>query len=98
VIPLSREAEAQLDALLLHYERLNRVEASRNLFNALGMVSDRIERGETGLPAPRPYPALARLGLRWIKEYRYWVAYTAVANDIKIVGVFHDTADIPRRI
>ena len=62
MIALSPEAEAQLDALIAHYEALGRVEASLNLLNALERATARIsERPEAGLPAPRPYPALARL-------------------------------------
>ncbi len=35
MIALSPEAEAQLDALIVHYEALGRLEASINLLNAL---------------------------------------------------------------
>jgi plasmid stabilization system protein ParE len=99
VIPLSPEAEAQLDALLVHYEKLDRVEAARNLLAALEKVSKRIERSpELGLSAPRPYPLLSHLGFRWIKEGGYWIAYTHIANDLIIAGVFHETADIPNRV
>jgi hypothetical protein len=73
VISLSPEAEAQLDALLSHYERLNRIAAAENLLDVLERASVRILRaGNSGLPAHRPYPALVRPGFHWIKEDRYW--------------------------
>jgi hypothetical protein len=52
---------------------LGRVEASINLLNALERAKARIaERPEAGLPAPRPYPALAKAGRRII-EGSYWI-------------------------
>jgi hypothetical protein len=49
--------------------RLGRVEASINLLNALERAKVRIgEEPEAGLPAPRPYPSLAKAGRRWIVE------------------------------
>ena len=72
MLSLSPEAEAQLDGLIAHYEALGRVEASEasiNLFNALEQAKVRIsETPEAGLTAPRPYPALAKAGRRWIIE------------------------------
>lgn len=99
MIPLSPEAEAQLDGLLTHYERLARIDAARNLLAALEAASARIERApEAGLPAPRPYPSLARLGLRWIKERAYWIAYMDAGDGPIIATIFHDRADIPNRV
>ena len=80
MIALSPEAEAQPDSLVAHYEALGRVEASINLFNALERAKARIsERPEAGLPAPRPYPALAKAGRRWIVEGAY--GYARVSTD-----------------
>jgi hypothetical protein len=50
-----------------------------------------------GLPAPRPYPGLARPGRAWIKSGRYWIAYRTRPR-LLIVAVFYETADIPGRI
>jgi plasmid stabilization system protein ParE len=98
VIPLSAEAEAQLDGLLRHYERLGRPEAARNLLASLEMASTRIEwAAADGFPAPRPYPSLSKLGLQWIKEGVYWIAYSKT-KPVVIAGVFYETADIPNRI
>ena len=98
MISLSPEAETQLDRLLTHFERLNRIAAAENLLAVLDLASVRILRaGSAGLPAPRPYPALARLGFRWIKEGRYWVAYLNHGSPT-IVGIFHESADIPNRV
>jgi hypothetical protein len=47
-----------------------------------------------GLPSPRPYPALARPGRRWIIEGHYWIAYSLTSPPV-ISGVFYVTADIP---
>ncbi len=43
------------------------------MFAALAEVEDKIARGVVGLPAPRPYPWLARPGWAWLKAGRYWV-------------------------
>ena len=98
MISLSLEAEAQLDALLTHYERLDRLRATENLLGAMERASERISRRpDAGLAAPRPYPSLAHLGFRWVKEGSYWIAY-ALRDAPAIVGVFHESADIPNRI
>ena len=69
VIQLSPEAEVHLDGLLAYYERLQRPEAARNLLAALERVGAKLERAAVeGLAAPRPYPTLAQLGFRWVKE------------------------------
>jgi plasmid stabilization system protein ParE len=97
VIGLSRRAEAQIDRLLRHYERLGRVEASRNLLTALETASVQIERDPAvGVPAPRPYPQLARPGRAWVKVGRYWFAYRW-HPPLVIAAVFYESADIPRR-
>ena len=66
----------------------------RNLGHTLAEASLIIMNApERGLPAPRPYPALASLGLSWLKRGRYWIAYDA---GIPIIaGVFFETDDIP---
>jgi len=98
MIALSPEAEAQLDALIAHYEALGRVEASINLLNALERAMTRIsETPEAGLPAPRPYPSLAKAGRRWIIEGTYWISYS-LTNSPVISGVFYAMADIPNRL
>ena len=98
MIRVSPEASAQIDALLSHYERLERPEAVQNLLAALVETSRRIERAPAaGLPAPRPYPALGALGLRWVKEGSYWMAYSA-DPPLTIISVFYETANIPKRI
>ena len=86
-----------MSALRSHYEERARPEALANLAAALEEAERRIERnpGE-GLPAPRPYPTLARPGRAWIKARRYWIAYSTTAPPV-IMGVFYDMADIPGR-
>lgn len=98
MIPLSPEAELQLDGRRRHYEGLGRLDAAENLFQALEKPGDRILRSpDAGLAAPRPYPGAHRLGFRWIKEGRYWIAYTTEPK-LMMVGVFYETADIPGRL
>jgi plasmid stabilization system protein ParE len=98
VIALSREAEAQLDRLIDHFETKGRVEAAVNLMRALERAKVRISAApDAGLAAPRPYPSLRRDGRRWIAEGRYWISYRLTVPPI-ITGVFYATADIPNRI
>jgi hypothetical protein len=91
----SAKAERQVVALRDHFENHRRVPCPVAALDAAGW---RIERGPTGgLTAPRPCPQLARYGLAWIKEGRYWIAYSA--NDATVIaGVFFETANIPRWI
>lgn len=97
MIPLSAAAEAHVDALIAHYERLERIAAIRHLIDALEAASKRIVQGkEPGLPAPRPYPSLTRPNVRWLKQGAYWIAFTR-SPDI-IVQVFYATANIPGRL
>jgi plasmid stabilization system protein ParE len=98
VISLSPEAEAQVDRLIAYYEAKERAAASVNLLNALERAKLRIARTpEAGLEAPRPYPALRRLGRRWIVEGRYWISDSLGPPPV-ISGVFYATSDIPNRI
>ena len=88
MIALSPEAEAQLDALIAHYEALGRVSASINLLDALERARARISaKPEAGLPAPRPYPSLAKAGRRWVIEGSYWISYSLTTPPV-ISGVF----------
>ena len=92
------EAEAQVDALRRHYGERGRIEATQNFDAALNRAEQRIDDASAaGLPAPRPYPTLAKPGRLWIKQGRYWIAYTAAIPPV-IVGVFFDTADLPGRV
>lgn len=77
MIRLSRDAERQVTALLRHYKRLGRPEASRNLIAAIDDAVAHIERDPAnGLLAPRPYPSLARTDRAWIQTGRYWISYS----------------------
>ena len=97
MIELSPLAAAQVAGLEDHYARLERSEAIRNLALALVEAADTIERQpETGLLSPRPYPQLAKPGRLWLHKRRYWIAYSL--TPIRIVAVFYDAANIPKRI
>lgn len=98
MIPYTRRAARQVDDLISHYTELNRLEAMSNLLIALQNASALIEKNPTiGVPAPRPYPFLARQGRFWIKSGRYWVGYRCKPT-LAIFAVFYDTANIPRRL
>jgi plasmid stabilization system protein ParE len=92
------EARRQLAALRDHYEGRDRLEAILNLSDALKEAERRIEADPgAGLPAPRPYPSLARPGRVWTKSGRYWIAYS-VTTPPMILAVFYDQANIPGRL
>ncbi len=98
MIALSREAEAQVDRLIAHYEAKERLEAAVNLLDAIDRARVRIaQMPEAGLEAPRPYPQLKRLDRRWIIERRYWISYSLTTPPV-ISGVYYATADIPNRV
>lgn len=97
MIYLSPRARRHVARLQEHYASLDRDEAVLNLAAALTEAGDKIERNPAaGLPAPRPYPQLARPGRRWLFVRRYWIAYEM--SPLRIVAVFYDTADIPKRL
>lgn len=97
MIAYTPRAARQVDDLRQHYEDRARREAILALAAALEEAERRIEANPgAGLAAPRPYPDLARPGRRWIKAGRYWIAYSPGLPPV-IVGVFYETADIPRR-
>ena len=97
MIALTPEASAQVDAFERFYIEKGRPQALRNLGHALAEASLIIANApERGLPAPRPYPGLATLGLSWLKRGRYWIAYDPAVP--VIAGVFFETDDIPNRL
>jgi hypothetical protein len=98
LIELSLAAREQLDALLLHFGLRERSEAIRSLVAAIDHAEKQIESNTAArLPAPRPYPSLARPGRVWTKAGRYWVAYSPTTPPV-ILAVFYDQADIPGRL
>jgi len=97
LIGYTARAARQVAEFQGHYERERRPEASRNLAAALHDAERRIERNPAaGLPAPRPYPALERLGQSWIKAGPYWIRYSTRTPSV-ITGVFYDRANLPGR-
>lgn len=97
MIALTPEAARQVEALERFYIERQRAQAIRNLGHALAEAALIIANApERGLPAPRPYPALASLGFSWVKRGRYWIAYDPKGP--VIAGVFFETDDIPERM
>ncbi|WP_284944255.1 type II toxin-antitoxin system RelE/ParE family toxin [Acidisoma cladoniae] len=98
MIRFTPEAASQIAGLADYYERLERTEALRNLRLALLAAEDFItQRPQSGLPAPRPYSALFVAGQLWVKRGSYWIVY-APEPPVTILGIFHEAADIPRRV
>jgi hypothetical protein len=98
VIQLSPRARLHVARLERHYDSLDRDAAVLNLAAALTEASEKIERDpEAGLPAPRPYPQLAKPGRRWVHVRRYWIAYSTTSPPM-ILAVYYDAANIPKRL
>jgi plasmid stabilization system protein ParE len=98
LIRYTAKARSQIRSLTAHYERLRRDEALSNLSAALETAEQRIARApREGMPAPRPYPKLISDNRLWIKEGRYWIAYTP-APEPTIIAVFFESANIPGRL
>ena len=97
MIELTPRAQQQVRELGAAYVRLERPDAVRNLVAVVAEAARLIERNPAaGLPAPRPYPALARPEQAWVKVGPYWVRYRLTLPPV-ITGVFHERADIPSR-
>jgi plasmid stabilization system protein ParE len=98
LIVFTPRAAQQVRALRQHFEERERPEATRNLITALDSAWLTITTNPAaGLPAPRPYPQLARPGRAWVHAGRYWIAYRT-RPPAAIVAVVYDAADIPRRL
>ena len=97
MIGFTPEAAQQVRDLRNNYRSKQRPEAVSNLLAALSAARRRIHSDPgSGLPAPRPYPHIAKPGRSWIKEGRYWIAYSLTEPPV-IIGVFFETADVPSR-
>jgi plasmid stabilization system protein ParE len=98
LIRLSPAAEEQVDALIAYYESKARLTAAETLLAVIERARTRIaERPDIGLPAPRPYPLLARRNLLWIKERSHWISYSRTTPPV-ILGIVYATSDIPNRL
>jgi plasmid stabilization system protein ParE len=98
LIVFTPRAARQVRALRQHYQDHERPEATRALVVALESAWQAITTDPAaGLPAPRPYPQLARPGRAWVQAGRYWVAYRT-RQPLAVVAVFYDAADIPGRL
>jgi plasmid stabilization system protein ParE len=96
-VKFTARAQRQLDDLRIHYIQLGRIEAGQKLSRDVMAAIRRIEADpEICFVAPRVYPQLARTGRAWIKQGRYWFFYS-LAEPPVMLGVFYDTADIPKR-
>jgi plasmid stabilization system protein ParE len=98
-VRLTAGAERHLADLESHYQGLERPLAIIRLADALAAAMFRIEhRLGPFSSAPRPYPDLARYGWSWLKQHRYWIAFTVEGDDALVTGVFYDAANIPERL
>ena len=98
MIRITAAAQSQLEDLEQHYTTRGRDLAVLRMVQAIDAAMFRIE-AQIGpfFPAPRPYPDLADLGFRWLKEGRYWVAVVEVTDGFVVTGVFFETANLPGR-
>ncbi len=95
----TRSASRQLEALLDHFIEKERLDAADKLERAVATATAHIEADpQSGLPAPRPYPALARLGFHWIKVHRYWFGWSITKGYPVLTNVHFDTASIEGRV
>jgi plasmid stabilization system protein ParE len=98
LIAFAPRALQQIEHLREHYDRQERYEATDALEAALAEAVRKIEANPAaGLPAPRPYPQLARPGRAWVKAGRYWIAYRTTPR-LVIAAVFFETSNIPGRL
>jgi hypothetical protein len=75
-----------------------RPDAARKLIEAYDNAVRQIETGpQSWLTHPRPYPALAEYGFRWIKVHRYWFGYAA-GKPAVITNIFDEAGDMPGQI
>jgi plasmid stabilization system protein ParE len=98
LIGYTRRALRQVEQLIQHYAERERYEAIHAFRAALDEAERKISSSSAGgLPAPRPYPQLARSGWAWVKAGRYWIAYRQRPR-LLIAAVFFETANIPTRL
>jgi len=98
LIAYTPKAERQVKDLRQYYEDRERLGAVRGLLATLNEAERTIETNPAaGLAAPRPSPALTWPDLAWIKEGRYWIAYSRTEPPV-IVGIFYEATDIPGRL
>ena len=69
--------------------------AARRLIEAYADAVQQISVGpKSWFTHPRPYPALAQYGFRWIKVHRYWFAYVPDTDPI-VTNILDETSDMP---
>jgi hypothetical protein len=95
MLELASSAERQVQMLVRHYRRKNRFEAQIRLLKTLEDATYAVEHSTAKFyQAPPRYPSVAKYGLRWFKEWHYWIAITSETNP-KFIAVIYETANIP---
>jgi hypothetical protein len=98
LIGVTARALREIAELRFFYERELRLDAIRSLDRAIDEAGVLIERDPGGgLPAPRPYPWVARPGQAWRKVRAYWFRYSLTSPPV-ITAVFYERANIPGRL
>jgi plasmid stabilization system protein ParE len=78
--------------------RPTRPAAAHRLVEAYEAAIAQIAAGPTSSRThPRPYPALASYGFRWIKVHRYWFGYVPGADPV-VTNILDEAADIPAHV
>ena len=102
-VQITGTAEAQYLGTIRRYvlgtsKRPARPQAAQKLVESYELAVQQIATGpRTWFSHPRPYPALARYGFRWIKVHRYWFGYLPAANPI-ITNILDEVADLPAHV
>ena len=95
----THHARDQIRALRAYYLNKERYDAYRNLRAAIAEARARIEADpNSGLPHPRPYPAMAKWGFLWIKVHRYWFGWSTWRGYPVVTNVFDATSRMWRRV
>ena len=92
-------AQAQIRALFKHFRDNERYEAHVNLSRTLRIARDRILADPfAGELYPSNYPGMAQWHYLWIKEHRYWIAWSMKRGYPVITNVFYNTSAMWRRV
>jgi hypothetical protein len=95
-IKLTPQAELHLRRFEAYFGEYGYDAAYRKLLESLSAACNpNTLRQRTRYPAPRPFPGLKALNLRWLYHHRYWFAYTN-QDPPMIAAIIDATSNIAR--